>query len=763
MGKWRNGWERRPRSILFFWILSYFIVLLIMFFTFSTTYTRSLAMLENQAARLSDHALQNVQSDIDNKLSEKDAIFQGIILNPHFSKLLEAGTPGEQRQWMLYQLWNNLKTIMSPYDPFFSCFISFPHLNVAVSYDNSVPYQTLYEGTMLDLGLSYDTYAALMTGSYSNTYLLLPPEEPGGRSIICFAHTVQFDKADGHSANVLFFFFADELIAGLHPFTGVTEGSSLILAEPSDALLVFGGELSVETAWLNAFAEEGRMAVTTLNGARVGVSMRASRVSPLRYYMVAPYEVIFQQVAFIQRFGLVGITLGTCLSLGLIVLSLRKNYTPIRRLMGSVRPFTTERADQNELDIIQSAIEGLAHLNGEQMDLIDAQTRLLDENALRERLLGQRGATLSEAGARALKARYQLVLIACEDASDSEGDGSQPIGAMRAAQLLADAHPPCAYLSLLRAENLLALVFSAEPAEDAAWADALENLAALLEQRYDLITYIAVSGARHDFENIAYTYALLKDHIAYNRRVGDTSVLYLPQARQAFARRYTYPEQMENRLSNLVQLGDAENAAALVRELLDYNLTQGMVSLEAARGLAFAVLGTMIQAVEPECPADVEALIQEMNPYGRLAGCTDAAGFKRKLEAFCRAFCGLTAQSRKGSSREGSALVERVNRYVAEHMASPTLSLATIAAHFGLTAPYLSTLYSNATGLRLVDSINSLRVEEVKRLLTGQSLSIERIAERTGFSGAKTLTRVFKKYEGITPGQYRELSEKSRQ
>lgn len=57
----------------------------------------------------------------------------------------------------------------------------------------------------------------------------------------------------------------------------------------------------------------------------------------------------------------------------------------------------------------------------------------------------------------------------------------------------------------------------------------------------------------------------------------------------------------------------------------------------------------------------------------------------------------------------------------------------------------------------VLDYIHHRRVQEAKYLICNQKeWSVNELAERVGFSSANTFIRVFKKYEGITPGKYRE-------
>ena len=63
------------------------------------------------------------------------------------------------------------------------------------------------------------------------------------------------------------------------------------------------------------------------------------------------------------------------------------------------------------------------------------------------------------------------------------------------------------------------------------------------------------------------------------------------------------------------------------------------------------------------------------------------------------------------------------------------------------------------TGKSLLDLINNARIEKAKVLLRETSMYIKEIAEDVGYNNVQSFTRFFKKYEGITPSEFREIKE----
>jgi len=55
----------------------------------------------------------------------------------------------------------------------------------------------------------------------------------------------------------------------------------------------------------------------------------------------------------------------------------------------------------------------------------------------------------------------------------------------------------------------------------------------------------------------------------------------------------------------------------------------------------------------------------------------------------------------------------------------------------------------------VLECLNKTRVENAKVLLRESDASIENISVSVGILSARSFARVFKKYEGMTPGEYR--------
>ena len=98
--------------------------------------------------------------------------------------------------------------------------------------------------------------------------------------------------------------------------------------------------------------------------------------------------------------------------------------------------------------------------------------------------------------------------------------------------------------------------------------------------------------------------------------------------------------------------------------------------------------------------------------------------------------------------------VEKAARHIRDQ--NNTLGLNELARHAGLSAPRLSRLFKQQTGIALVDFRNRQRVEKFLALYrTGQRMTMLEAALEAGFGSYPQFHRVFKRVTGSSPQTHR--------
>lgn len=105
--------------------------------------------------------------------------------------------------------------------------------------------------------------------------------------------------------------------------------------------------------------------------------------------------------------------------------------------------------------------------------------------------------------------------------------------------------------------------------------------------------------------------------------------------------------------------------------------------------------------------------------------------------------------------RRPTRLAMDVANYVHHHLFEH-IRAEDIAKELFLSRPYLSAKFREDTGTTLTDFILSEKTGEAKRLLRYTDKTVTAISSYLGFSSQSHFTRVFKKYTGQTPAEYRD-------
>lgn len=90
----------------------------------------------------------------------------------------------------------------------------------------------------------------------------------------------------------------------------------------------------------------------------------------------------------------------------------------------------------------------------------------------------------------------------------------------------------------------------------------------------------------------------------------------------------------------------------------------------------------------------------------------------------------------------------------------PNLTLQSLATTIGTNRTYLSRYLSEVKETNFYDYINQLRIcqKSVPLLADENKYTLDYIALKSGFNSLSTFQRAFRKYKGITPGQFRDQS-----
>ena len=122
--------------------------------------------------------------------------------------------------------------------------------------------------------------------------------------------------------------------------------------------------------------------------------------------------------------------------------------------------------------------------------------------------------------------------------------------------------------------------------------------------------------------------------------------------------------------------------------------------------------------------------------------------FLDKMVNACRAI-------RDQKEDQSNSAVKKAMLYIQENY-SRDISLDDVSSQVNISPYYFSKLFKQETGGNFIEYLTEVRLRNARELLKDSGLSIKEICAESGYSDPNYFSRIFKKYEGVTPSEFRE-------
>ena len=197
---------------------------------------------------------------------------------------------------------------------------------------------------------------------------------------------------------------------------------------------------------------------------------------------------------------------------------------------------------------------------------------------------------------------------------------------------------------------------------------------------------------------------------------------------------------------------------------------------EAMHHLSAASLSHDADGMRASCEEICQALLDEqMSPEtGAMVVCDAAMLFPEladrvsaSAQDFCqelRACVERLAQTYQQEQPGGADhLAQEIAQDIDQMLEQPGFGISTMSGKYGLSDSAFSHMFKRTFGVTFITYVNQRKIQRAKEMLEDSSVSLEVVASRLGYSSASNFTRMFKSYEGITPGAFRQLHRPGRE
>lgn len=532
------------------------------------------------------------------------------------------------------------------------------------------------------------------------------------------------------------------------------------------------GELAVSSDFLRSIDRSGGNAfyTTTLGKQEVMVAFSKSLKTQWGYISIIPTDQVFTEVNHIRNLALYLMFATFLLCMLLIFFFANRNYSPIRSIMDMLlpeKPALLQTGRGNEWEFIKkgvySALDGKRDLENyvhQQLPIIQSNyVLLLLKGGVQNVEKNTAGALQSkiEIGAGPF-AVMRISIDGFVDKAYKEREISDEDMFLFKFSVCNVVEELCQTLgagyAVESGEDEVAVLISLSGHDLQKGRSSVNEIAQktveFFKEQFEIAVTIGIGKLYADVADIKYSFKEAKTALEYKIIKGNNIVIDFNDIKvvPGFIQYYSMVD--ERKISDCLKRGDIKGIEQVLGQILE-NLQQNLPSVETARCIYFEILNTALQTFDIIGIENYDALPINDRFYGLFHSETLEQLYHEAI-SFYRDIC-LYINDRKES--KNFQLAREILQFIDQNYCDKNLSLTMLADHFNMSTGYLSRFFKDQQGYNFSEYLQKRRIEMSKELLKVSEKNITDISDDLGFGNVHSFIKTFKKFEGITPGEFR--------
>ena len=730
-----------------FWVACYLIVMLIPLAFTGLQQSRLSTNLHEEARAQSQAAVEQLGITVDEQLKTIFSVSDAICSSSEIRKLRYISLPFDaakyydvhQRAKSLsnYLIHSSLISGLYIYSRNLECLLDSGHI-----YTES---NQLYSIMKKNLGLDPEVFHALMDTRHLHDLYMAE----GGRKLLMLQTVSTGLLVQKPPLTLIVVINTSEMEKTAQRISRAWDGTARILLQDEALLPCAAGGPSGVLDTASHFA--------SLTQERMMIASSDSAVSPISYVLSIPSSFYFQDV--MSGWVLFGYFFACTLLLSLVLAYFlaRHNYMPVQRLKETAD--ITSRSS-NEFALITQRIRELK-TDHDQMQEEIHRLELIENERLFDALLAGKVDQLDGPAAAALRSdfngRQQIAMLFEPDRDEpSATDRAGLVELLRSGLDRACAGAAQSYVRDSGGELVGILCFPGKTDPYDAQLYAKQVMKTLIADNPLQSVSVYIGDTHPDCVGVSLSYQESVRAREYTRFVSEIEKQVVVYDKTMYSSNVSWEHydivDAERRFISLLLKGNYDACESLFGEIMTYYTGHEGVSLYVLRCRMYSIMNMLLNVlreIEPNVNAD-------LYENGQLVQQLMTVRTMQELEDAVSHILSQLRQQHEAEPLQRGQRLDKVEQYIIAHYHDPLLSVQQVADHFEMSLPYLSREFKNTRGMGVLTYINRYRITRAKELLVhNPQMTVAEVAEAVGYNSSQTLIRIFKRYESITPGQYR--------
>jgi two-component system, response regulator YesN len=756
-----------PKTVFVKLLISYLVVLLLPAIIGILLFNRVESIMVENANKSNTTMLEQVRLVLDNRFKEAEQLSLQISLNQRLNHLITTQQTASNYEYIDFikelKKYQTVSTHIDDYYVYFSQ--SDVLLSSTMKTNSSLFFNHIkkYENS---------TYEQVMSSKMSGFHLrdYFPSEtvtiDSGEENLITLIQSLPYGEVTELKGILMVHIDEKQIREMLQQLEGLNRGVMYIADQNKEIMMsTSDNEGTFEEIKASLSMKEGSFE-RKIDGQSMIASFTTSEKNGWTYVSIVPKDIVLSKVNQVKTWAFGMLILFIVIGVVVSYYLANRNYQPIREVVHTVIGKNRPKGKfTNEIDLIKEMIVSSMNKQSQLHQVVSQQEPVIRSNFILRMLRGQVDIAsmpkeeLGSMGMRFHSNFFSVLIIQIDDYcqfTKENLDAKWVLTRFIISNLSEEFFANNGYTIEIERDKLI--ILNNHPndtvSEKTKQLNRVKELNDILVERFGIKISVAISQIHQGLNKVSECYGEAIMALDYRVIKGPSSITFYNDIKNNSGYDYHYPMETEVQILNFARNGDSENVEKLLNQVFINNVQQEMTP-EISKCLSYDLVSTLVKLLSHLSIEDKKRFIDMHQLFKVISECNTVEELQEKIKFLYDSFC---HEIQENQSSQGDRLYKEITNFIEENYHDNMLSLGMIADHFGMNSSYLSTFFKKQGGLTITDFITKVRIEESKNLLPNRKLTISEIATKVGYANSVGLIRVFKKVEGVTPGQYREIS-----
>ena len=279
--------------------------------------------------------------------------------------------------------------------------------------------------------------------------------------------------------------------------------------------------------------------------------------------------------------------------------------------------------------------------------------------------------------------------------------------------------------------------------------EVLKCLVRHIDRNFNLKFTVVATNVYDDVMQMPKAYRTAKKILDYKYIFKQERVIFQDRIKENSFNKYYYPIELESKLILRTLSSNEISVKRIIDEMFNEKNSSSMDKkyIKEFGVLLYNTLNRIFIQLE-EINENINVKDYNIN---EILAINDASLLKEVFQSKILEICKLTKIEEENDIESVKIKIER---YLDENYMID-ISLENLADYLGHSFKYTSVLFKKVMGDNFKNYLSIYRIEKAKELMQeNEGLRIKDLAELVGYNSSNTFIRIFRKYEGISPGKY---------